>query len=98
MRAYLSDSVIFESAFTLERSYKHPKERVQEAMVSLLDQPNLLIAGRARWRRVFNLYVDYNIPLGDAMNVEFMERTEVTDIVSFDKDFDRVPSITRIEP
>lgn len=98
VRAYLSDSVIFESAFTLERSYKHPKDRVREAMVSLLDQRSLLIANRARWRRVFNLYVDYNIPLGDAMNVEFMERNGVAEIISFDKDFDRVPAITRIEP
>jgi predicted nucleic acid-binding protein len=89
---------MFETAFTLERSYKYPKAQVREAMLALLDQPNLRITGRARWRRVFNLYADHNIPLGDAMNVEFMARNRLTEIVSFDRDFDRIPGVTRIEP
>ena len=96
--ARLTSTVIIETVFTLERAYKRPREQIRMAIYELLDEPNLLLAGKARWRRVLDLYVGYNLPLGDAEQVEMMQRLGITEIISFDTDFDRVPGITRIEP
>ncbi|GEM_PF-480496 len=34
----------------------------------------------------------------DALNVAHMERAKITAIYSFDRDFDRIPGVDRIEP
>jgi predicted nucleic acid-binding protein len=48
--------------------------------------------------RALDLYVAMNIDFVDALSVAQTERAKVTTILSFDRDFDRVPGITRQGP
>ena len=96
--AHISDTVMNETAFTLERGYKQARELIRDAMLDLLDEPNLLLAGKSRWRRILHIYVERKTSLGDAQQIELMERMALDEIITFDKDFDRIPGITRIEP
>ncbi|HEX3036581.1 MAG TPA: PIN domain-containing protein [Thermodesulfobacteriota bacterium] len=94
----ISELVIFEIIFTLQRQYKKSKQMIRENFLPLLMMPGILIARKRRWRKIFNLYVDLNIPFADAYHAVLMEGLKLKEIVSFDRDFDRIPGIIRAEP
>ena len=98
VRVYTSDAVISEVVFTLERSYRQPKPLIRQGLQKLLALPGLVLPGKQRIRRVLDLYVDLNLPYLDAHHVVLMEQLGLTEIVSFDHHFDRVPGILRAEP
>ena len=56
------------------------------------------LAGKRKFREVFRLYVERNISFADAYHVVMMQKLGLTKIVSFDRDFNRIPTVTRIEP
>jgi len=93
-----SDTVIFEAVFTLERHYRQPKARVREALLPLLELPGIVLPGKARYQRAFDLYVELKLPFADAYHAALMEHLKLEEIVSFDRDFDRVDGIRRVEP
>ncbi|MGE3271729.1 MAG: PIN domain-containing protein [Chloroflexota bacterium] len=98
LEARLSDMVIFETVFTLERSYSVPKAQIRDALLALLALPGLALQGKRRYQRIFDLYVDHNLPFGDAYIAAEMEYAEATALYSFDREFDRLPGVTRLEP
>lgn len=98
LEAQLSDMVVFETVFTLERSYKVPKARIRDALLALLGLPGIVLPGKRRYARIFEIYVDHNLPFGDAYILAGMERFGATELYSFDKELDRVADITRLEP
>src|SRR5262245_43546063 len=95
VQVHISDIVVFEVVFTLTRSYRQPKAAVRDAVLALLDLPGIILPGKRRFHRVFDLYVDLNISFADAYHVVLMEQQKVDTVVSFDRDFDRVQGITR---
>jgi predicted nucleic acid-binding protein len=97
-RARISDIVIFEVVFTLERGYRRSKTEIQSAVLPLLDLPGIVLPGKRKFREVFRLYVEKNISFADAYHAVMMRKLELSEIVSFDRDFDRVSSVKRIEP
>ena len=93
-----ADVVIFETVFTLQRQYRHPKAMIRDVLLPLLDLPGIVLPGKRHFHRVFDLYVNLNVSFADAYYAVLMERLNLTEIVTFDKEFDRVPGITRVEP
>ncbi len=93
-----STTVLAEVVFVLERTYKRPKGAIQRAILELMALPGLSIPGADLIRSALELYVRLNISYGDAFNAVQMSRRGMSEVVSFDKDFDRIPGITRIEP
>ncbi len=98
IKVHISEMVIFEVVFTLERHYHQPKIKIREALLSLLALPGVILPGKRRFRRVFDLYVDLDLPFADAHHVMVMEQLGADTIVSFDRHFDRVPGVRRLEP
>lgn len=98
LKAQTAETAIFEAVFTLEKRYRAAKAAIREGLLSLVELPGILLSGKQRLRRAFDYYVDRNMSFGDASHVALMEQLGITEIVSFDKDFDRVPGITRVEP
>src|SRR5436309_3293668 len=94
----ITDQVIFEATFTLERSYKVPKSDIRDALLGFIALPSVLLAGKQFWRSVFDMYVDSPLSIVDAFHAVTMKRLRITEIVSFDRDFDHIPGITRIQP
>ncbi|GAI01965.1 unnamed protein product, partial [marine sediment metagenome] len=45
-----------------------------------------------------NLYKDKNISFIDAYNYSYMKANGVTEIYSFDRDFDKLKDVKRLEP
>src|SRR5215208_5480124 len=98
LKVRTSDTVVFETVFTLERFYKQPKEAIRGAFLPLIELPGIVLPGKRRFRRVFSYYIDKNIPFADAYHAVLMESLRLTRIVSFDQDFDRIPTVARVEP
>ncbi len=94
----LADTVVFETVFLLERTYKQPKSLIRAALLDLLSLPGVVVPNRARLRGAFDFYVNLNISFADAYHAVLMAEDGLSEIVSFDRHFDRVPGIRRIEP
>ncbi len=92
------DTVIFETVFTLQRQYGVPKPNIRDTLLPLIDLSGIILPGKRRLREVFDLYVKYNISFADAFHAVLMERWALTEIVSYDRGFDKIPGIKRIEP
>jgi predicted nucleic acid-binding protein len=93
-----ADTVIFDTVFILDRSYRLPKAAIRAALVALLQLPGIVLPGKRGLLRAFDIYVEYNLPFGDAYHAMLMERWGLTDMLSFDREFDRLPGVRRVEP
>ena len=101
----LSDIVVFEVVFTLQRRYPQPKGLIRERLLPLLELPGLVLPGlvlpgKQRFRKAFALYAERNISFADAYHAVLMQQLKISQVVSFDSfdsDFDRVAGITRSE-
>jgi predicted nucleic acid-binding protein len=98
VRVRTADTVIFETVFTLERFYKQSKEAIREAFLPLIELPGIELPGKRRFRQVFAYYIEQNISFADAYHAVLIESLRLTQMVSFDRDFDRIPTVQRVEP
>jgi predicted nucleic acid-binding protein len=92
-----SDTVIFETVFTLQKVYRRPKAAIHDTFLPLIELPGIVLPQKRRYRKVFSLYVEKNLPFADAYHAVLMEQLNLTEIVTFDTDFDRIKGITRVK-
>ena len=92
-----SDLVVFETVFTLERGYRQRREAIADKLVGLLELPGIELPGKRLYRRVFELYLGTRLGFADCYHAALIEHTGGTEILSFDRDFDSVPGLTRRE-
>jgi uncharacterized protein len=91
--------VVFETIFTLERSYKVPRERIREQLLSVLTLRGLSLPNKSRYYRALDLYLQYPpLSFADVFNVAAMEAQGLTELYSWDTDYDKMPGLTRLEP
>jgi predicted nucleic acid-binding protein len=92
-----ADTVVFEAVFTLQRHYRQPRIKIQQALLPLIELSGIVLPGKRRFREAFALYVDQNIPFADAYHAVLMKHLGLSEVVSFDTDFDRIQGIKRID-
>ena len=93
-----SPLVIFETAFILQRLQKATKESIRMKLLPIILSRNVQLANKRLYQRAFDVYVSEHISFADAYNVAYMEAEGISEIYSWDTDFDKLPGITRIEP
>ncbi len=93
-----SPMVIFETVFTMQTRYKASRQQIKELVLPIVDMRSLQLPGKSVYRRAFDLYVGGRLSFADAYNVAYMEADGLTEVYTWDRDFDRVPGIRRIEP
>lgn len=93
-----SDLVVFETVFTLQRQYRRSRTAIRDALLPLLELPGIVLPGKRRFRQVFDLYIGQNIAFADAYHAVLMRQLGLTEVVSFDREFDRVAGFQRVEP
>jgi predicted nucleic acid-binding protein len=96
-----SEAVFTETVYVLEsaRHYRLPRGEIRGRLVPVLMLRGLRMANRTALLRALDVYVEYpDLDVEDALAVAHMERHGVTEIVSYDTGFDRVPGIERQEP
>ena|SRR3989344_2001978 len=93
----LPDIVFAEVIWTLTRFYKWEKNKVVSLSSGLLDLKNIS-ANKNLLLKSLEIYKRSNIKYTDAYIAALMSGNGSKDIYSFDRDFDRIPSIKRMEP
>jgi predicted nucleic acid-binding protein len=97
LRVRLSHTVIFEVVFTMERSYGLTKSEIRDALLPLIELPGITLPGKRLLSDTLDLYVERNLPFADASHAVLMLHEGIADIFSFDRHFERVPGIRRLE-
>lgn len=98
LTVHLTEVVIVEAALVLEREYDQPRRHICDVLTDLLALPGLVLPEKQRVLEALRLYADHNLPFGDACHLARMRELKLTDIISFDRHFSRVPGITRRDP
>lgn len=95
----ISDTVVFEIVFTLEKRYHVSRSDVREAVQPLLDLAGIELPGKHLYRDVFRLWIDHrSLSFADCYHALFAQQIHLSTIISFDQALGRVPGLTRIEP
>jgi predicted nucleic acid-binding protein len=95
-----TEAVIAEVVYVLssKQLYNLARDEIRRLLYPLLSIPGLKLTHRKMYLRTFDLYAAYPIDFADALVVAQMERQKISELYSYDRDFDRVAGITRVEP
>lgn len=95
---FTTDLVIAEIIWVLESFYELQKEEVQTKVEKILNTPNLVCPNKDMILRALALYKEKNIDYIDAYNALILKEKGIDELYSYDKDYDRIDWLTRLEP
>jgi uncharacterized protein len=90
--------VIFETIFLMQRTYKIAKADIREKITAILSLQGVQLAERTLCLQALDYYVEQNISYADAYNAAWMQGEGIAEVYSWERAFDRVAGLTRIEP
>ena len=95
-----SEAVVAEIVYVLssKQLYNLAPEEVRVRLMPLLSLMGLKLPNRNVYLRALELYAAFAIDFEDALAVSHMEHHGLTEIYSYDRDFDRLAHVERIEP
>lgn len=96
-----SESVLAEVVYVLRspRLYDVPADTVRDLLVPLLSMPALDLPHKRSMLGALDLMAsEPALDFEDAVSVMHMRREGISEILSYDRDFDRVDGIDRVEP
>ena len=99
IEARLTDTVILETVYVLQRLFHVPRPDIRDAINGILKFPGIRLANKQRVREALDLFVNTpTLSWADSFHAVMTQRLGLAGIVSFDRGFDRVPGLKRIEP
>ena len=90
--------VIAEVIWVLKKFYDWDKGEICNNVELILKTSNIKFRERSIIIEAINFYRDKNINFIDAYNISYMQAYGIKEVYSFDKDFDKIEDIKRIEP
>ena len=97
-QAAISHLVVFEVVFLLQKTYRIPRHSIRQMVTALLVMPNMHIPDRQLLLDALVIYEQENISYADAFNAVYMRGEGMTELYSWDAEFDRLPWLIRFEP
>ena len=94
----LLDVVLAELMFVLKSFYEKPRAEAANAARSAIAMTGVRVMDIDLLHRAIELYERGPLSFVDAYKVATAETWGIETVTSFDKDFERVTSVTRIEP
>jgi len=106
LRRALADGTVYEVlpvtlaevVWVLEAHYEWPRSDVAAKLGPLLDVPALQFSEPEVLRAALRLHAERNIDFIDAYLAAVVLRRQDPVVCSYDRDFDRVPGLRRLEP
>ncbi len=95
---FTTDLVIAEIVWVLESFYELPKKEVQDKVEKILNTPNLICPHKDLILSALVLYSEKNIDYIDACNSLILKEKGIEELYSYDKHYDRIDWLTRLEP
>ena len=94
----LSDLVVAEIVYVLESFYQQTRQQVAGLVAAVVSSSRYQVQDRDLLIRSLEIYLDHRIDFTEAYLAATAEKVGITEIASFDRAIDRVPTITRVEP
>lgn len=94
----LPDLVLADVVWTLEKFYRQPKARIRDLMTAIVNLRGLRLSSKKVARQALRLYAQENLDWTDAFVAAQTLSRGQPEIYSFDRDFDKVPGVVRLEP
>jgi uncharacterized protein len=102
LQAWTNDLVVAEVVFVLESAagagYSYARAAIQALFLPLVLLPGLLVPSKHFYPRIFELYATNNIDFIDAYNAAHIETTLPPELYSYDRHYDRIPTVRRVLP
>jgi len=95
---FTTDLVIAEIIWVLESFYELPKNEIQDKVEKILNTPNLICPHKDLILSALMLYSEKNIDYIDAYNALILKENGIEELYSYDKHYDRIDWLTRLEP
>lgn len=98
--ATISEGAIADIVYVLASKvlFNASRSFIRERVSAVLELAHLRIEHKRTYLRALEHYELTNLPFNDCLIVAHMERLEITGILSFDREYDRVPGVHRIVP
>jgi predicted nucleic-acid-binding protein len=93
----LPDIILADIIWILERYYKQTREDIREWLTAIIGLQGLRLSDKDMALNALDIYVDKKIDWSDAFTAGQMLQRGITEIYSFDKHFDKIDGIIRIE-
>jgi predicted nucleic acid-binding protein len=95
-----SEAVIAEVVYVLssKQLYNLPREQIRALLYPLLTLRGFKLSGREIYLRALDVYASSDLDFEDAIAVAHMERHQLSEIYSYDRHFDQMSGLTRLEP
>ena len=101
-QVFTCEAIIAEVVYVLSSTrspYHLSHEEVRGRLMPIITLRGLQLPQKRVYVRALDLYASFSfLDFEDALAVAHMEQRGVQEILSYDRDFDRVPGITRVEP
>ncbi len=98
--ATITEAVLAEVVHVLSSKvlYNVPRAVIQDQLVAILTLKGMRLRAKGRYVRALEIYATTNLDFVDALLVALVEQTKDAVVVSFDRDYNKMPSVTREEP
>ena len=95
-----NEAVIAEVVYVLSSRtlYSLSRVAIRSLLYPILSLQGLKLSNRRMYLRALDVYAATNLDFEDALIVAHMERLKMSDLVSYDRGFDHVPGVVRLEP
>jgi predicted nucleic acid-binding protein len=93
-------SVVADAVFVLRSPnvYGFGRQWISQGLEALVRLPDFRVEQKRDVLRALHLFATTNLDFGDALLVAAVERTGATVLYSYDRDYDRIPTVNRQEP
>lgn len=95
---YLPEVVLSDVVWTLSSYYHWPRERIARFAHDVLSLKGTRMARPDLVRLALQVFVEQRVDFSDALVVAEMVRGGYAQVYSFDRDFDRIDQVRRVEP
>lgn len=96
---YTSESVVAEVVYVLSRAtYRAPRANVEAALGSALANPGLRLDHKDSVLRALEHWHESKLDFEDCLSIQHVRRLALDRIYSYDRDFDQISGIHRVEP
>ena len=95
---FTTEMVIAEIIWVLESYYDLSQKEAQEKVEKILNTPNLICPRKDLILNALTIYGEKKIDYIDAYNALILKDKGIKELYSYDKHYDRMDSLTRLEP
>jgi len=94
------EAIIAEVVFVLSSKnlYNLPRDEIYSLLLPIINLKGLKITQKLIFIRALDIYASKNIDFEDALSFAHMEKLKISEIYSYDNDFDKIEELRRLEP